>query len=111
MPWFPELSIDTLISKGENDPRIAKHLPDTTEKKKPNKDFVWHVINYFQPEFIAQAIQDATKARRERRMRQDVDRPKLIVQPELLKKLSDMNLLRSKCPILSLIPPLIQRHR
>ena len=69
VPWFPELSIEALITKGENDPRIAKHIPDTTEKKKPNKDFVWHVINYFQPELIAQAIEDATKARIERRMR------------------------------------------
>ena len=47
VPWFPELKIGTLIEKAEADPRIAKHLPDATEKKKPNKDFVWHIMNHF----------------------------------------------------------------
>ena len=87
VPWFPELSIDTLIKLAENDPRIAKHLPDTDEKKKPNKDFVWHIVNYFQPEFIKQAVADATKARIVRRMQQDRPFPKLVVKPELLQKL------------------------
>ena len=111
VPYFPELSIDALISKANDDPRIKKHLPDPIEKKKPNKEFVWHVINYFQPDFIKQAISDATKARLQRRMAQDRPRPLLIVKPEMLQRLQDMNLIRCKLRIFSLNFMLMQRPR
>ena len=47
VPYYPELSVQALIDRVSEDPRISMHLPDCEEKKKPNKEFVWHVINYF----------------------------------------------------------------
>ena len=38
IPTFPELSVAQLLLKSQSDIRIVNHLPDSTEKKKPNKE-------------------------------------------------------------------------
>ena len=47
VPTFPELSVAQILTKAQADVRIVDHFPDNTEKKQPNKEFVWHVINHF----------------------------------------------------------------
>ena len=94
VPYFPEISVAKLLEKSKSDPRILEHLPDPTEKKKPNKEFVWHVIAHFQRDFIDQSITNALKLRSERMKADEKKRAKLVVDPKMLQRLAQLNLIR-----------------
>ena len=96
IPNYPELSVKALYNKVKDCPILCAHLPDASEKKKPDKYFVWHLLYYFHRDFIEEAIEKAQTARAKHHARQDKQRPQLIVRADMLEKLSRLQLLRSK---------------
>ena len=96
IPYFPEISVTKLIEKSKADERILKHLPDESEKKRPNKEFVWHVVAHFQRDFINNSITTAMKLRASRLAADEKRKAKLVVDPAMLKRLSGLNMIRSK---------------
>ena len=96
IPYFPEISVAKLLDKSKADARILQHLPDDCEKKKPNKEFVWHAVAHFQREFVDKSIITAMKLRASRLAADEKRKAKLVVDPAMLKRLSELNMVRSK---------------
>ena len=88
-----------MIEKCKGDERIVKHLPDDTHRKRPNKEFVWFVVAHFQRDFINNSITTAMKLRASRLAADEKRKAKLVVDPAMLKRLSELNMIRSKYTI------------
>ena len=63
VPTFPELSVSNLLEKIVDNDEIMKFLPDKNEKARIDKTWLWHVVNHFNPAFVAKAKEAATKSR------------------------------------------------
>ena len=61
VPNYPELSIDKLYGYLSHDNELMLHLPDVDEKKKPDRDFIWHVVYHLRPNFVRQVVTDARR--------------------------------------------------
>ena len=100
IPNYPELSVAKLIEKASQHPQVMRYLPDREEKRKIEKEFVWHVLQKVAPDFVKQAITEAQKHRAQHLLQKDQKANVLVVKPELLERLKSLNLLRSKYQIL-----------
>ena len=48
-PSYPELSVENLLKKMKDEVDVLAHIPDLNEKRKVDKNFIWHVVNHFHP--------------------------------------------------------------
>ena len=95
MPYYPELSIKNLYNLLKEDTEVLKFLPDKG-KRWVNREFVWNVVNTLRPEVVKHVVYAAMERRRMRNLKDQENRKVLCVKAELLQKLDQVNLLRSK---------------
>ena len=96
IPFYPELSVKNLMAKCTARPDILCYFPDPKEKKALEKEFVWHVLRHLAPEFIASAIKAAQTSRAARKAEPRKEHVPLVVEPEMLQRLSRLTMIRSK---------------
>ena len=96
VPNYPELSVDNMMKKCKNHEQVKRYLPDFTEKRKVEKEWLWHVLHKISPDFVKAAIREAQKHRADAIQKLDQSKDVLQIKPELLEKLATINMLRSK---------------
>ena len=67
---------------------------------------MWHIIAHFQPTFVEKSINSAARLRAQRHKEWAEKRTELVVKPELLERLAELNFVRSKylnCEIILIV--------